>query len=658
MRNHFAFASSALLLLAGGPAAADDKTFDEGSLIIPMDRTYQDTGIYQAYGLLYELLRQGVHVYWVIDQEKTWHQERCDDDGNECAWDCEEEGSDVKCTYPTASPDFTVAAQVVWSDAGDPGGTVIPSHGYRGGPFVVDAADRDDALAIIDAWNDQNLWDDNEWAARDVVGVVTVHETTASFTGNVKKEMIAAPTIAVFSDGNEDIATHYLRAAGIPQSTGDEFPDGACGDDDCGPGTDNPDMLTLPAVAGDMGTCDAPNMDHRNGALFKDNGEPAYCQIMSMHWDVSKRETVECDGGDCGDSQEECGGKQITYHGHEAVAEVRSFLGYSTHFFAECQAVNAYENTVPNPAWPYLDDAGRRGHFLTTTGDPPDCPCDPGPDEGDFECVPDGCGDGHDCCLPKEAKEVGAGFLIADSPNPFKILRPEVAYMQFDGLFAPQGGSEPAYNLSTYLGTEYINDQDVTFITATDGPGVQDLWMTGYLDGECDIDDPGSVDLRFPGSSRAGDMYCGGKVSYLGGHQYKDRLGQRLFLNALFEADCVTNPDWPGGAGGGGGDADGDGISDGNDECPNDAECCGDADNDTCDDCVSGMYDPDNDGPDEDADGACDDGEEAAGTDGDGDGDGGCGCRAGSGSGAGSLALLFVAVLLGVRRRRRLPGAA
>ena len=29
--------------------------------------------------------------------------------------------------------------------------------------------------------------------------------------------------------------------------------------------------------------------------------------------------------------------------------EVREFLQYSTHFFAECQAVNAYENTSPNP---------------------------------------------------------------------------------------------------------------------------------------------------------------------------------------------------------------------------------------------------------------------------------------------------------------------
>jgi MYXO-CTERM domain-containing protein len=640
----------AAVAMPAGTASADEQTFDTGSLIIPLDLTYQSKGIYQAYGLLYELLRQGVPVAWVIDPEKTWHQKRCDTDGDECAWDCEEEGSGDKCPYPTASPDFFAAAQVVWSDIGDAPGTVVSNHGYRGGPLVVDAAHREAALAIIEAWNDDALWDDNPWAARVTFQVVTVHEATAPFTGFVRKNMIAAPTIAVFSDGNEDIATAYLRAAGIPQSNGSEFPSGKCGTDNCGPGTDNPDMLTVPSVAGDMGTCDQPNTDHHNGALFTADGTPAYCQIMSMHWDVAKRETVECGGGACPASPEDCAGEPITYHGHEVVAEVRSFLQYSTHFFAECQAVNAYENTVPNPDWPYLDDDGRIGHYLTTTGNPPDCPCNPGPDEGDFECVPDGCGPGHDCCLPKEDKEKGAGFLIADSPSPFQVLRPEVAYMQYDGSFAPQGGSEPAYNLSSYLGTEYKNDRDVTFITAEEGPGVQDLWMTGYLDGECDINDDPVVEFR-PGAR--GSQYCGGKVSYLGGHTYAGKAGQRLFLNALFEADCVTDPDWPGQSGGAG-DADGDGVADGNDEYPNDPTRCGDFDGDGCDDCSSGLYDPANDGIDSDGDGQCDSGDPDA--SGDGDGDGGCGCRSTGGPASGAPLLVLGALLLigrGRRRRRR-----
>ena len=46
--------------LVGRPALA--RTFEPGSLIIPMDTTYQDTGMLKAYGLVYELLRNGVPV--------------------------------------------------------------------------------------------------------------------------------------------------------------------------------------------------------------------------------------------------------------------------------------------------------------------------------------------------------------------------------------------------------------------------------------------------------------------------------------------------------------------------------------------------------------------------------------------------------------------
>jgi MYXO-CTERM domain-containing protein/uncharacterized repeat protein (TIGR01451 family) len=265
---------------------------------------------------------------------------------------------------------------------------------------------------------------------------------------------------------------------------------------------------------------------------------------MSMHWGVNDRETVECDGGGCPDTQAECAGETFTYHGHEVVAEVRQFLSFPTHFFAECQAVNAYENTVPNPDWPYLDDDDRLGHFLTTAGTPPDCPCDGATDGADYECVTNGCDGGtRDCCQPRDVKEQGAGFLIADQPdeNTLQIINPQVPYNQLDGFYGTVGGSEPAYNLSTFLGTEYKNDLDVTFITGPDGPGDQDVWMTGFVDGECDI--VGYDEFASP------DECNFGKVSYLGGHRYStdtpisgnpDSQGTRLFLNALFEADCVT----------------------------------------------------------------------------------------------------------------------
>ncbi len=542
-----------LVVLFVTPAQAGyERDFAPGSLIIPMDLSYRDHGMFQAYGLVFQLLRNGITVYWTIDPDKVWHAADCDTDGDECAWDCAEEGSGVKCPYPTASPDFYVATSIVWDGEGQANpGDLIANHGYRGGPFVIDSADAAAALDIINAWNDESLWGDNPWAQRTVFNVVSVHENTAAFSAYVRKEMVAAPTIAVFADGNEDIATKYLRAAGIPQSNGMEFPASKCGDDDCGPGTDNPDMLTVPSIMGDMGTCSAPNYDHKNGALFTADGVPAYCQIMTMHWNVSDRESVECNGGGCPATQAECDGEVFTYHGHEVVAEVRQFLQYPVHFFAECQAVNAYENTVPNPAWPFLDDADRLGHFLTTIGHSPTCTGDNdcvGTDT-DYECIAGACDDGaRDCCQPSNEKEMGAGFLIADQPNgnDLKIFYPEIPYNQMDGFFQTVGGSEPAYNLSDYLQTNYKNDLDVTFITGPNGPGDQDVWMTGFLDGDCWI---GCDDDTNPNCEQGGGDCNKGKVSYLGGHAYKvdlplsdspDSQGTRLFLNALLEADCVT----------------------------------------------------------------------------------------------------------------------
>ena len=546
-----ALALLAALVLLPARASAAPRDFPAGSLIIPMDLAYQDRGLLQAYGLLFQLLRQGVPVAWTIEPTKTWHAAPCNTAADPCAWDCAVEGSGVKCPYPTASPDFTATSKVVW-DPVAARDSVVGRHAYRGGPFVIAAADATRARPIIDAWNDRAQWPANPWATRTVFQLVTVHEATAAFRATVVRDLRAAPTIAVFSDGNEDIATSYLRAAGIPQSNGREFPASRCGNaGTCGPGSVNPDMLTVPSVAGDMGTCAMPSSDHKNGALFTADGVPAYCQIMSMHWNVTDRETVQCNGGNCPASQAQCpANSRITYHGHEVVAEVRAFLQYPVHFFAECQAVNAYENTTPNPAWPFLDDDGRDGHFLTTTGNPPACPCT----DAAFTCVAGGCG-GADCCLPRDVKERGAGFLIGAQPRSVQVRRADVPYNQLDGFIATIGGSEPAYNLSSYLGTRYKNDREVVLLTGPSGPGVDDVWMTGYADGECDIGPPIPAQGGAASAPAAlGESCANGKVSYLGGHAYStnvpvssngDTQGARLFLNALFEADCVTTAGQP-----------------------------------------------------------------------------------------------------------------
>ena len=78
----------AATLLAGGlhtlPSRADiapdshspahvaaDQPFATGSLIIPMDTTYQDFGMLKAFGLLDKLLRAGVPISWCIKTPKA-----------------------------------------------------------------------------------------------------------------------------------------------------------------------------------------------------------------------------------------------------------------------------------------------------------------------------------------------------------------------------------------------------------------------------------------------------------------------------------------------------------------------------------------------------------------------------------------------------------
>ncbi|MCB9705258.1 MAG: DUF11 domain-containing protein [Myxococcales bacterium] len=241
------------------------------------------------------------------------------------------------------------------------------------------------------------------------------------------------------ADGNQKIARKYMMAAKIPDSTLDYgWPDSS------------PDMLDPDELAG------PDDNVHHDGGLFDEDGDPIYCQFMSMHWGV-------------GEAEKKPG----------AVAEVREFLTHPTHFFAECQAVNAFENLDPH------------GYFLTQKG-----------------------------------------FLIGQGPKEYDFFQADEPFNQLDGDFQSVGGSEPAYTLP--MGETY-KASDIVMITEKGTPaGVNDVWMTGFLDGVC------------PASK---GCLTAGKVSYLGGHEYNtdlpisqnpDSQGTRLFLNSLFEAPCAT----------------------------------------------------------------------------------------------------------------------
>lgn len=258
MRRRRLVICGSLALLSPSLAAADD--FAAGSLIIPMDTDHQDMGMLRAYGLVYELLRQGVPVRWII---KTGKQ--------------------------IGDADLTASATDLQS------GAAIDAHGYRGGPWVIDAADADAAVPFVEAWQQDNP-------------DVAVHVATDAFTGDVSRLLVVAPSIAMMADGNQKIARKYMLAAGIPDSVGDPmWPDSS------------PDMLDPLEISGP----DIADV-HNDGALFDDDGHPVYCQFMSMHWAVNDAE-----------------------QNPDVVGEMRHFLkNYPTHLFAECQADNASERSV------------------------------------------------------------------------------------------------------------------------------------------------------------------------------------------------------------------------------------------------------------------------------------------------------------------------
>ncbi|MBI5534872.1 MAG: DUF11 domain-containing protein [Deltaproteobacteria bacterium] len=390
MKRWIAFLAASAAVTTSAAASAD--TFAPGTLVVPMDTTYQDQGMLRAFGLVYKLLSQNIPVRWVIRNGKAYQ-----------------------------GVDFTTSAVDLQTNA------AINNHGYRGGPWVIDQANAAKATPIIVAYQSANP-------------MVKVHRTTAAFTGDVSRLLVAAPTIGMHADGNEDIAVSYLVAAGIPDSTGNYT----------WPNT-SPDMLTPAEVAGPTTT------SHKDGKLFDANGTPTYCQFMSMHWGVNN-----------------------AIASPETVAEVRAFLGNPVHFFAECQAVNAFENLVPH------------GFFLTTTG-----------------------------------------FLIGAKPTTVDFLHADQPFGQIDGPFLTVGGSEPSYSIPP--GGAYKNGE-VVMITEHGTPvGIRDLWMTGYLDGVC------PPDAEVCGSLGKVSYLGGHKYEVKTPISANpNSQGTRLFLNSLFEAPCAT----------------------------------------------------------------------------------------------------------------------
>jgi len=278
-KHCFAYLFISLVALTPGAAlAAEAQTFPTGTLIVPMDTTFQDDGMLEAFGLVHALLRAGVPVDWAIAPGKVY-----------------------------GGVDFDAVAEDVRT------GLPVADHGYRGGPFLVDTLDRSAADPVVAAWQAGHP-------------SVAVHRATAPFEAEVARHLVAAPSIAIFADGREEIAFGYLNAAGIPMGDGEPWPSKRDRDSlyAC------PGPLCCPDCLDEAETAGPTTSEHDDGALFDPSGAPRYCQFMSMHYKHPAAVP-------------------------EVVAEVRAFLQYPVHFLAECQAVNAFENA---PDGRFLTDGG------------------------------------------------------------------------------------------------------------------------------------------------------------------------------------------------------------------------------------------------------------------------------------------------------------
>src|SRR5579859_5542918 len=101
--------------------SATNRTFAAGSLVIPMDTTFQDNGTLLAFGLVHKLLQNSVTVYWAIQPGKA-----------------------------QGGTDFTASGNDWRTNA------AVTNNAYRGGPFVIDTSSRAVANPIVTAWLNSN----------------------------------------------------------------------------------------------------------------------------------------------------------------------------------------------------------------------------------------------------------------------------------------------------------------------------------------------------------------------------------------------------------------------------------------------------------------------------------------------------------------------
>jgi MYXO-CTERM domain-containing protein len=380
--------AAALPLLAPtcGGLAPGVKTFSKGSLIIPMDVCYQcstdgeaatspaacgqssyvtptgpglaggracpqatDAGdVIKAYGLVYQLIRGGVAVYWIIDPAKT----HVDD-------------YDLTLSYGGGPPVQRYDWNLNGAGTAPTGGTSVS---YMGGPFIVDGSDFAKASLILQA-------------NKSTFSTVKVHMANVAFQANVARTMAGGwtanattpPKLALLDIGSsgagsknsEVVIRGYLIRAGL------DFV-GAGGTSAAGQHGQIYDRLTmadfLPSTPGDWTTTNL----YRNG----------YQILWVPHW-AAPSSCSDCTtsastgNGTCPTTSCACNSKYSAQNVTDCLATIGSFYGAGHDVFSECAGLGSFEgvNSGTPPAITGTNatygTGGTTTHFQTiNTGSP------------------------------------------------------------------------------------------------------------------------------------------------------------------------------------------------------------------------------------------------------------------------------------------------
>lgn len=299
------------------------KTFARGSLIIPMDVCYQymtdgvktgytpfacpqapDRGdVIKAYGLVYQLIRSNIAVYWVIDPTKQAVTD-----------------TDLAIQYDGGFP----VLRYDWS-TGANGAAPTAQHvvRYLGGPFVVDGTDAARASAVLQQY-------------KATFGAVRVHVSSVAFQGTVAKTLAGGwsaggtvpPKLALLDIGSsgagaknsEVVIQGYLQRAGLDTP-------GAAGTATGTHGQIYDRLLMadfLPDASGDWRTSNV----YKNG----------YQVLWVPHW-AAPSSCSDCAAG----TSCTCANKYSAATIAQALRTIGAFSAAGKDVFAECAGLGSFE---------------------------------------------------------------------------------------------------------------------------------------------------------------------------------------------------------------------------------------------------------------------------------------------------------------------------